>query len=350
MKSHDAFEIDRVTVGPSADIFLIAEVGNAHDGNLNIAHAYIDAVRTTGARAIKFQTHIASAESTAREPFRKAFSYVDRTRVDYWRRMEFTPEQWAGLKEHAEAAGLIFLSSPFSPEAVDLLDHLGVSAWKVGSGETNNLPMLDQMARTGKPVLISSGMSPYSELDEAVRVCGARRTPHAVFHCTSMYPTPPDQTGLNILSEMHQRYGCPVGLSDHSGDIFAALAAAALGVDLIEVHICMSRHCFGPDTPASLTPEQMTQLAEGLRAIRTMLHHPLSKEAQANALAPLRRMFNKSIVYRTDLSAGTVLLEEHLAGKKPGDGIPIADIQKYIGRTLLRDVHTDEPLALEDVK
>lgn len=336
-------------VGGQFDVLLIAEVGNAHDGNLNFAHAYIDAVRDTGAQAIKFQTHIADAESTAREPFRKPFSHLDTTRADYWRRMEFTPEQWQGLKTHAEDAGLLFLSSPFSLEAVDLLERLGVAAWKVGSGETNNPPLLDAMARTGKPVLISSGMSPYAELDAAVHLCRDGGADCAVFHCTSMYPTPPEKVGLNIITEMRSRYDCPVGLSDHSGDLFAGLAATAIGVDLVEVHVCLSKHCFGPDVPASLTPERLRRLSEGLRAIRTMQRHPMDKDAQARELTPLRQMFNKSIVFRTDLPAGTVLEEGHLAGKKPGDGIPITELPRYIGSTLRRDVRRDDPLSTEDL-
>ena len=130
--------IGTLDVGPNADILLVAEVGLAHDGNCNVAHAFIDAVARTGATVIKFQTHIAEAESTAREPFRAKFSHLDNTRLDYWRRTGFTEEQWRGLKQHAEEAGLVFMSSPFSIEAVDLLERIGVEAWKVGSGETNN--------------------------------------------------------------------------------------------------------------------------------------------------------------------------------------------------------------------
>jgi N,N'-diacetyllegionaminate synthase len=349
MSSTREIQIGSLRVGDGADVLLIAEVANTHDGNLNTAHAYIDAVKGTGAQAIKFQTHIADAEGTAREPFRTRFSHLDKTRADYWRRIQFTAEQWNGLKTHAEDVGLMFLSSPFSPEAVELLDKINVPAWKIGSGETSNLPMLEQMARTRKPILISSGMSPWAELDAAVEACRRFHAPHAVFHCTSMYPTPPEKTGLNVITQMMSRYDCPVGLSDHSGDVFASLAAVALGADIIEVHVCLSRQCFGPDVPVSLTPVQIEHLSQGIRKIRTMLRNPIDKDAQAAELEPLRRIFNKSIVFRRDLPAGTVLTVDDLAGKKPGDGISVAELPRYIGSVLRRDVQRDEPLAMKDL-
>ena len=342
--------IGTLDVGPNADILLVAEVGLAHDGNCNVAHAFIDAVARTGATVIKFQTHIAEAESTAREPFRAKFSHLDNTRLDYWRRTGFTEEQWRGLKQHAEEAGLVFMSSPFSIEAVDLLERIGVEAWKVGSGETNNRPMLERIAQTGKPIIVSTGMSREAEIGAVVALIRKRGNDLALLHCTSMYPSPPEQTGLNVLAEFRDRYGCPVGLSDHSGEIYAALAAAALGADIIEVHVCMSNDCFGPDVPASLTVDELATLADGLAKIRTMITHPVDKQAMAETLEPMRRIFCKSIVYCNDIPSGSVLEPEHLTGKKPGDGIPITEVDRYVGRRLLRNVSRDEPLAVEDVE
>ena len=138
---------------------VIAEVGLGHDGSLGIAHAFVDAVARTGVSAIKFQTHIAEAESSPRETFRIQFSKADATRYEYWKRTAFTETQWIGLKEHAEEKGIVFLSSPFSLEAVELLDRIGVAAWKVPSGETGSRRMLERMAQTGRPLLVSTGMS-----------------------------------------------------------------------------------------------------------------------------------------------------------------------------------------------
>src|SRR5688572_22971563 len=163
-------EIAGRPVGPGAPCLIVAEVAQAHDGSLGAAHAYIDAVARTGADGIKFQTHIADAESTPDEQFRVRFSRRDKTRYDYWKRMEFSAEEWRGLSEHAKERGLLFLSSAFSLEAVDLLDDLGMVAWKVGSGEVTTTPLLERMAKTGRPVLLSSGMSSWEELDRAVEI------------------------------------------------------------------------------------------------------------------------------------------------------------------------------------
>jgi len=250
--TYEHFRIGPHVVGQGR-CFIIGEIAQAHDGSLGMAHAYIDAIARAGADAVKFQTHIADAESSPQEPWRVKFSRQDATRFDYWKRMEFTREQWVGLKEHAEEKGLVFLSSPFSLQAAELLDALGMVAWKVASGEINNHALLDRMAATSKPVLLSSGMSSLAELDRAVAVVRARSCSVAAMQCTSSYPTPPEKLGLNLLEQYRGQYGCPVGLSDHSGAIYAGLAVVALGADLLEVHVTMSREMFGPDVIASVT-------------------------------------------------------------------------------------------------
>ena len=285
--------------------FVIGEIAQTHDGSLGTAHAYIDAIANAGADAIKFQTHIADAESTPGEPWRVKFSRQDATRYDYWKRMEFSAEHWRGLVEHATERGLVFLSSAFSCAAVELLEQLGMSAWKVGAGEVTNLPMLEMMARTGKPVLLSSGMSDWAELDAAVATVRAQDAPVAVFQCTTAYPCPPEKLGLNVLTELRERYNCPVGLSDHSGTIYAGLAAATLGAQLLEVHVTFSRECFGPDVPASVTTTELKQLVEGVRFIQRAQTHPVNKEAMAADLSELKRTFGKSIVAARDLAGGT---------------------------------------------
>ena len=329
---------------------VIGEVAQAHDGSLGMAHAFIDAIANAGADAVKFQTHIAAAESTPSEPWRVKFSPQDATRYDYWKRMEFTPEQWHGLKRHADERGLLFLSSPFSIEAVDLLAEVGVAAWKIASGEVGNVPMLERMVATRLPVLLSSGMSAWGELDAAVHHLKAYQLPLAILQCTSAYPCPPEQVGLNLLSEFRERYGCAVGLSDHSGTIYPGLAAATLGCDVLEVHVTLSREMFGPDVPASITTAELRQLVEGIRFIECMMTHPVQKDAAANDLAPLRALFTKSIVARADLPAGTVLTMDDLTAKKPGTGIPASRLPELLGARLRRSVHADEQLQPDDVE
>ncbi|MGE0479631.1 MAG: N-acetylneuraminate synthase family protein [Phycisphaerae bacterium] len=331
-------------VGGSAACLVVAEVAQAHDGSLGTAHAFIDAVAEAGADAVKFQTHIAHAESTPAEPWRVAFSPQDASRYEYWKRMEFSEEQWRGLKRHAQERGLLFLSAPFSIEAFELLRRVGVPAWKVASGELTNTPLLERIADTGLPVLLSSGMSTLAELDAAVQRLRGRGAPLAVFQCTSMYPTPPEHVGLNVLAALRERYRCPVGLSDHSGELVAGLAAAALGADLLEVHVTFSKQMFGPDVVASLTLDDLRRLVDGVRFLDRARGAPVDKDALAATLAPVRRAFMRSVVARVDLPAGTVLQPEHLVAKKPGTGVPAARLPELVGRRLTEPLRADEPV------
>lgn len=336
-------------VGPGKPCLILAEVAQAHDGSLGTAHAFIDAIAGAGADAVKFQTHIAAAESTPGEPWRVKFSPQDATRFDYWKRMEFTEAQWNGLKRHADQCGLIFLSSPFSFEAMDLLTRVGVSAWKVPSGETANMPMLDRMLATGLPVILSTGMSPLDEIDAAVEQIQSRKVPLAVLQCTTEYPCPPEKIGLNLIADFRERYGCPVGLSDHSGTIYPGLAAATLGIEILELHVTFSREMFGPDVPASITIDELGRLVKGIRFIETMNSHPVNKEDMARNLRPLRDMFTKSVVAQKNLKAGTVLKLEDLALKKPGTGLPAARLAELVGRQLKRAVAADAMISEDDL-
>jgi N-acetylneuraminate synthase len=329
-------------------ILIVGEVAQTHDGSLGTAHAYIDAVAAAGADAIKFQTHIAAAESTPGEPWRVKFSRQDATRYGYWQRMEFTEEQWRGLSAHANERGLIFLSSAFSPEAVDLLERVGAPAWKVGAGEVSNLPLLAKMARTGKPVILSSGMSDWEEMDAAVNCVRENGAPVAILQCTTSYPCPPEKLGLNVIAELRGRYACPVGLSDHSGTIYAGLAAAALGAKMIELHVTFSRECFGPDVIASVTTPELRQLVEGVRFIERALASPVDKTAMAQEMGELRRVFGKSVVAARDLNAGEALAFEDIAFKKPGSGIPAARYNDALGRRLKRAVAANAILSEDD--
>jgi len=328
---------------------IIAEVAQAHDGSLGMAHAYIDAAASAGVDAVKFQTHIAEAESSPEEPWRTVFSLQDATRYDYWKRMEFTEEGWQGLKRHAVERGLAFISSPFSIEAVELLERVGVACWKIASGEVSNPLLLERVLVTGLPVILSTGMSSLAELDEAVSAITARGNELTLLQCTSAYPVPPERVGLNLLQVFRDRYGCKVGLSDHSGTVFPGLAAATLGIDALEVHIVFHRMMSGPDVAASLTVEELSQLVRGIRTIETMMSHPVDKNAVAEEMLPMRAAFTKSIVVRSNLPAKTVLRPEHLTTRKPGTGIPASQLPAIVGRQLARTVSANTFLQMSDL-
>jgi N,N'-diacetyllegionaminate synthase len=329
---------------------IIGEVALSHDGSLGLAHAFIDAIASAGADAVKFQTHIASAESTPSEPFRVLFSRQDSSRYDYWRRMEFTEEQWRGLAEHCRDRGVLFMSSPFSIEAVGLLERVGQPLWKIASGEVSNVQLLDRVLDTGSPVLLSTGMSALAETDAAVSRVQARGVPVGVFQCTTAYPCPPEKIGLNLVPFYRERYRSWTGLSDHSATIYPGLAGAALGLDLLEVHVALSREMFGPDVIASVTTTELRQLVEGVRFIERMRANPLDKDASANETAPLRRLFTRSLVARQALPAGTVLTGEHVALKKPGTGLAPERLHEIVGRRLVRAVAADQLLSADDIE
>lgn len=338
------------TIHNGGRAFLIAEVAQGHDGSLGAAHAFIDVAADASADAIKFQTHIAAAESTLDEPFRVKFSQQDETRYDYWKRMEFSAEQWRDLADHARDRGLVFLSSAFSVQAVRLLAEIGAAAWKVGSGEVASADLLSAMTENGAPVLLSTGMSDLAEIAAAVSAIQERGSPLALLQCTSLYPTPLDQVGLNVITELQHRFALPVGLSDHSGTTFPALAAMARGAALIEVHLTLHPKAFGPDVPASLTPEQLHLLAEARDAFAEMDANPVDKDTLAADLKPLREMFGKSLAPARPLKQGEVLTADMLTTKKPATGIPPGEIDRMLGKRLRRDIPADRLLKTDDLE
>ena len=329
--------------------FLIAEVGLAHEGSLGLAHGFIDAIASAGADAVKFQTHIADEESSHLEEFRVKFSTQDETRFAYWKRTSFTSFQWAELKKHAEDKGLVFLSSPFSIAAVELLDNLGVEAWKIPSGELGSRRMLEKIASTGKPILVSTGMSSMSEIDKLITTL-EKIAPkkHSILQCTTEYPTPPEHVGINVFDDYRARYSCPIGLSDHSGSVWPSIIAASKGAKVIEVHVTLSSHMFGPDISSSLTIEDLRMLADGLNFVHKMIANPLDKDAAANDKALLRKLFSKSAMVLRNISAGNLIDESAVGFRKPGIGLSESEFDQISNRRLVKPVSTGKFLTKED--
>jgi N,N'-diacetyllegionaminate synthase len=332
------------------ETLIIAEIAQAHEGSLGILHSYIDALANTGVNAVKFQTHIADAESSIHEPFRVKFSYVDQTRYDYWKRMEFTATQWEGIKQHCEEKGLEFISSPFSIKAVELLEELKVKRYKIASGEISNFLLLERIAKTKKPVILSSGMSDFNELQEAVKFFQLRGIDTSVLQCTTMYPTPPEKLGLNVIPVLKERFKCRVGFSDHSGDITACLAARALGADILEFHAVFDRRMFGPDATSSLTIDEIRSLVSKVRYLEKALGHPVDKDDTNNFLEN-KKIFGKSLAVSADLPKGHALRFEDLESKKPaGHGIPASQYESVIGKKLNKDLMKYSFLTADDLQ
>ena len=328
-------------------VMVIAEVGSVHDGSVGNAKNLIDVAAQCRADAVKFQTHIAAAETLRDAPMPPYFK--GEPRYEYFERTGFTRNQWRVLKDHADEQKIEFLSSPFSVEAVALLEEIGVDRYKIGSGEVTNLSLLEAIAETGKPVIMSSGMSSWLELDQAVNTLVQKNSRLTLLQCTSEYPCPYEDVGLNVMVEMRERYGLPVGLSDHTLTNYASIAAVVLGASVIEKHLTFSRRMYGSDARHSLEPDEFADLVQGIRAVETILASPVDKDAKAAGLREMKTIFEKSVVSLVDIPAGTVLSADMLAVKKPGTGIPAHKLKEIVGRRVARHIQKDTLVKYQDL-
>lgn len=331
----------------SKGAFLIAEVAQAHDGNLNIAHAFIDAVAKTGADAIKFQTHYAADETSLTEPWRKQFSRIDDTRYNYWKRMEFTPQEWKGLSQHATEAGLVFMSSPFSLKANQVLANCGMTLWKIASGELTNYPLIDDICSRGGTMILSCGLAEEKEIirtTERIHARGGKVL--SVLECTSKYPTPLEEVDLKRMQERGAMLDLAFGLSDHSADSLPSICAMTLGANVIEVHVTMHEDYFGPDNVASLTLSQLRQLASARDRLVPLLSNVTQDSADRDTM---KQIFRKSIYLLRDVEKGQTVALDDLAFLKPAATIGAEAYEEVLGRQAAASLRAGDPLKWEDL-
>lgn len=327
--------------------YLIAEVAQAHDGSLGFALSFIDLAKTVGAHAVKFQMHFAAIESSTAEPWRVKFSKQDETRFDYWKRMEFTPDQWMILKSHCDEVGLDFLCSPFSQFALDLLLDMDVKVFKVASGEVNNFLLLDSLDQKAEQIILSTGMSSEDEIAKAYSRISNPAERLVLMQCTSEYPTPLDAVNLNSLDHYRRQFpAAHYGLSDHSAKVATSVGAFHQGARIFELHLCFHKLQFGPDTVASLTPDEFTLLAE-LLADSAVLVGP---QRELHGFSEMKRIFGKSLTVRRDMGAGEVIRLNDLETKKPADaGIHASNYETIIGKRLVKSLRKGEFLQSEHI-
>jgi N-acetylneuraminate synthase len=325
---------------------IIAEIGSVHDGSFGNALKLIELACHVGANAVKFQTHIANAETTRYAPTPSYFQ--SEPRFDYFERTQFSLDQWRTLKRHANSMGMLFCSSPFSSEAVSILDRVGIDLIKIASGEVTNLPMLSYISELNYPILLSSGMSSYEEIGNALTALGTKNE-ICLMQCTSSYPTNNNEIGLNILDEFRVRFPPPVvlGYSCHSSQIFAPIAAAALGAQVIEKHLTFSRAMYGSDAQFALEPCEFKKMTEGIRAVWTMLENPVEKSSEN--FHQMKMTFEKSIVARVDIKEGEILTSNNLTVKKPGDGVGASYFNQFLHKVSNRSIKADEQLKWSDI-
>ena len=320
-------------------IYYVAEIGLAHDGSLGIAHSYIDALSKTGINAIKFQMHLAEYESSEFEKFRVNFSYEDKSRFDYWNRTSFNLEQWIGLKRHCEELNLDFLVSPFSIEACKRLSEVGLKTFKIGSGELNNYLLLDTINELGEKVIISSGLSNYQDLDDAInRFNKIEKQNISLLQCTTSYPTLPYQWGLNNIKLFKEKFkNINIGYSDHSGQIFSSLAAISMGAEIVEFHVVFDKLMFGPDSKSSLTISEVKLLVQGGNKIKESIQSPLDKDDELDN--NLKTIFGKTLAINKNKKKGEIININDLETKKPAKmGVCASEYQKVLNKKLDRDL------------
>ena len=331
------------TIGPGQPCFVIAEAGINHNGDLALATQLLDAAASAGADAFKIQTHFPADEmlkggATA--------AYVGESLFDLLTRTALSREAHVVLQRRAAEQGILFLSTPFSREAADFLDSIGVPAFKTGSGELTHLPMQRHIARKHKPMIVSTGMSTPEEIDATVQAVRAEGAPFALMHCTSTYPTPFEHVQLDCIPALQQKYGVPVGFSDHTLGTFMAFAAVALGANLYEKHFTTSRSLPGPDQQGSIEPRELADLITGVRAIEQA--RGATKKIQPGE-QDVRNMAHHSIVTIRDVAAGATITAADVWAKRPGTGIPAARIGEVIGRKAARAIASGTLVATGDL-
>lgn len=315
----------------------IAEIGQAHYGSLGLLYSYVDALSETGVDAVKFQVHIAHAESSKEEPFRVNFSKQDETRYDYWKRMEFTEKQWHDLFEHVKSLGLQFVVSVFSVEAFKIFDSLPVDAFKIASGEVSNLLLLDYIRNTSTKVIMSSGLSNYEELKTSYDFLREKNDDIDILHCVSMYPTPLDKVGLNVIGELKELFPqARIGLSDHSANLMTLVSAYHQGASVFEFHTVFDKKMFGPDTSSSYTIDEIGDFVKNLNDLKAITSNETYKEDLINR--EIKGTFGKSLCVNKDLKKGHSIQKKDLDTKKPsGYGVSASNYQEIIGKSLVND-------------
>ena len=330
---------------------IIAEIGLAHDGSLGQALAFIDAAAQSGAEIVKFQIHFGESESTRHEPFRVQFSKQDKTRSDYWNRTSFSEEQWALVKSHCESRGVVFTSSVFSLRALKLLFELKVDLIKIGSGDLLNEEIAEALTDYPGLILLSTGLATYSDIEYALRIYDSNRQRDKLIlmQCTSKYPTPLEESGVNEIKNLEDKFETPFGYSDHTRGLSAAKIAIVQGAKVIEKHVNFDLRMFGPDSSSSITFDGLEDLVKFRNDFRSV-NSPYDKDQVSKQLENVKRLFGRSVTLKQDFKKGHTLTKEDLTLKKPDGGeFSWKDLDKIIGRKLNKDLSSDVFLTNRDL-
>ena len=329
-------------------VYIIAEAGVNHNGDLKIAKEMVGVAKNAGVDAIKFQTFVTEnlvTRNAQTAEYQKHNTGKQETQFEMLKRLELSYDNYKELKELCSETGIEFLSTPFDIESIKMLERLDIDKFKVPSGEITNYPYLVQIAQTGKPIIMSSGMCTWSEIADAVQVLRDHGTTDlSLLHCTTEYPAPYNEVNLKVINAMQDQFGVKVGYSDHTQGIEVAVAAVAMGAEIIEKHFTLSREMEGPDHKASLEPQELKSMVQAIRnvemAIGSSEKRPSTSEIQNMKVA------RKSIVAKRNIKVGEMFSEENLTTKRPGTGLSPMLWNSVIGQVAVRNFEKDECIRL----
>ena len=328
-------------------VYIIAEAGVNHNGDINLAYQLVDAAKAAGVDCIKFQTFKSEnlVSHTAQKAEYQKAATGDSSQQDMLKQLELSFGEFVSLKEYCDRKGIFFLSTPFDFESIEFLNSIEMPFWKIPSGEVTNYPYLVALAKTGKPVVMSTGMCEMQEIEDAIAVLRENGASDIkLLHCNTEYPTPYEDVNLKAMKTLRDAFGVEVGYSDHTKGIEVPIAAVAMGAAVIEKHFTLDRNMEGPDHKASLEPQELKQMVDSIRHIEAALgsgdKRPSPSEKKNMAVA------RKSIVAAARIKAGDILTEENITVKRPGNGICPMRWKEVLGTRAVRDFEEDELIEI----
>jgi len=340
-----SIKIKNFTIGPKSPVFVIAEAGINHNGSLNIAKKMVDVAKKANASCVKFQTHIAE-----KEMIKTNLTPGNISKKSLWdiiKNCELTFEEEKKLQLYCKERKILFLSTPFSIDAIDRLEKLKIPAFKIGSGELTNLPFLKHLASKKKPVILSTGMSTINEIKKATTLFKSNKIPLAILQTTSTYPSDYSDIKLGLIEKFMKKFDVPVGVSDHSIGIYTALGAVAKGACIVEKHFTLDKNMPGPDQKMSLNPHELSELVKGCNAVFQALGDSkviLKKEQ------PILNFARESVVSITTIKKGEKFTEKNISTKRPGNGkIKAKDFYKVLGKKARYNIPRDKQLSMSDL-
>ncbi|TSC91528.1 MAG: N-acetylneuraminate synthase [Parcubacteria group bacterium Licking1014_17] len=338
-------------IGANCPVFIIAEAGVNHNGKLDLALRLVDAAAKAGANAIKFQTFRAENVVTGLSkmaPYQMKNTGRKRTQLAMLEELELKESFYKLIIKRCKSKKIMFLSTPHGGrQSVNFLESIGILVYKIGSGDLNNFILLDEIAKTKKPIIISTGMSSMEEIRRTIRCLYQRGVKHiAVMHCTTEYPCRPEEVNLSVIPNMIKNFKIPIGYSDHTVDHQAAIASVALGASLYECHLTLDKNMEGPDHIASSNPTELLEKIKVIREVEIMLGNPNKKPTLSEL--KIVKLVRKSIVYTRPKKDGDIIKPNDLEAKRPGYGVPPSEYMKFIGRKIRRPVRKDEKLKISD--